>query len=115
MICASGVDINTAADALCRRARASELRVEDLIQDKTNLEHEAHNCAGQVALLKEQLSKPVAEPIAFWIRVALDVGAVALSSTAAACWLVDDCPDTLAVGLSVAGLGALGVRIALEF
>lgn len=93
-----------------------ELTVDGLVTDKAALESRENQCLGRLAILTQQAQAPRVEAqVPFWLRVALDVGAVALSSTAAACWLVDECPDTLAVGLSVAGLGALGVRIALEF
>lgn len=115
MMCVSGEDVNAAADALCRRARAVELTAADLVEDKARLERERDRCEGRLLAAHDRLNDQQTTQPALWLRIVLDASSVALASASVACLLTDECPDTIGAGLAVGGLGALGVRIALEF
>lgn len=111
--CASGAAINAAAEALCHRARASELKIPKLIQDKADLELRESFCQG--ALAQEIARKPEPEAkMPRWFLVTLDISAVILTGTGAAL-IASGAPPEVGAVIGGLGLGAGALRIVFEF
>lgn len=110
-VCTTGEAINAAADGLCRRARAAELRLGDPEQPAAGTvlyqlgqeQQSNQQCQGRVVLLEEQLAKPKADALPKWLQPVWTVAAVGTSAAAGAC-VASGCPRELSVGLVVAAL-----------
>lgn len=112
-VCTTGEAINAAADTLCRRARAAELRLDALTSDLAAVQAQRDVCHGRLLQLVETPAAPPPTRAPLWLRVTLDVAVGALAATAGTLVAVDAARE-LVVGFAVAGGGALISRVVLE-
>lgn len=119
-ICASGADINAAADAACRRARAAELQLtQQVLPDLQAAQTQRDQCRGEVSVLTRQLeivtlTPPVRTRSPWVLRVGLDVVAAVLGG-AAGVSLGADGPPQLTAGVGVAAVTVLVGRLLVEW
>lgn len=112
---ACGPAVNAAADALCRRARAAELRLdEEVLPDLAAAQTQRDVCEGRLAQLMEHPpTQPQPWRAPLWLRLALDVG-IGATATGTGALAASGAPAEFVVGFAVASVAALVGRIVLE-
>lgn len=114
-VCATGADINAAADGLCRRARAAESRLNnEVLPDLSTCETATTTWKTRYEDLKANPpSLPERWRAPLWLTIPLKVAAVGFGAGAGACAGVG-CPGEVVVGLAVASFGSIVADIVLE-
>lgn len=102
-------------DAACSRARAAETRLPLVVSDLDAAQVERDHCRGELAHLKANPPQPpVVQRTPWWLRVALDV-AIGGGGVATGVVLGSRGAPEVVIGVGVAAVGLLGVRLLVEY